>query len=240
MDNIKIDRRKRYILMLDTETANTMFDEQGRLDTHYVLPYDIGWAIIDKYGNTYRERSFINSDIYYGMRDLMLSAYYANKIPQYDEEIALGLRTVANTYTIRATMLADFAEFDCVAVCAHNARFDYNALNNVQRWTTKSKYRYFFPYGVEWWDSLTMARTVIAKMPTYQRYCEEHEYLTAQGKPRLTAEILYRFINRDNNFDEAHTALEDVTIEKQILAYCYKQHKAMRKELFQKKLEKFE
>ena len=36
-------------------------------------------------------------------------------------------------------------------VCAHNSRFDYNALNTTQRYLTKSKYRYYFPYGTEVW-----------------------------------------------------------------------------------------
>lgn len=235
MEQTKIDRRKRYILMLDTETANTLVNEDGKLDMRSALPYDIGYAIIDKYGTIFRARSFVNSDIFYGMADIMTSAYYAKKIPQYMEDIANGTRIVANTYTIRKTLLDDFAEFECVAVCAHNARFDYNSLNNVQRWTTKSKYRYFLPYGVEIWDTMRMARDVVAKMPTYIRFCEENGYMTANGKPRLTAEILYRFIAHDDDFIEAHTGFEDVQIEAQILAYCYRQHKKMCKECFSKK-----
>ena len=78
-----------------------------------------------------------------------------------------------------------------------------------------------------------MARDVISKMPTYQRFCEENGYLTKNGQYRLTAEIICRFITKDNEFVENHTGLEDVLIEKDILAYCYKQHKKMRKSLFQ-------
>jgi hypothetical protein len=50
----------------------------------------------------------------------------------------------------------------------------------------------------------------------------------------MTAEVLYRFITKDNDFVESHTGLEDVMIEKEILAYCYRQHKKMKKELFNK------
>ena len=39
---------------------------------------------------------------------------------------------------------------------------------------------------------------------------------------RFTAEIIYRFITNNLNFEEAHTGLEDVLIEKEILAYCLK------------------
>ena len=47
-----------------------------------------------------------------------------------------------------------------------------------------------------------------------------------------SAEILYRYNTRDNDFVESHTGLEDVDIERQILAYCFRKHKAMKKALW--------
>ena len=229
---MKIDHRHNYGIMLDTETANTLSTENGGLDMSNVLPYDFGFAIIDSHGRVYEKYSFVNSDIFVHERDLMRSAYYANKIPQYVEDLRAGRRKMATTYEIRKKLLDKMKEYNCSFVCAHNARFDYNACNNIQRWTTKSKYRYFFPYNIEIWDTMKMARDVIQPMPTYQRFCINNGYLTAQGKPRLTAEILYRFISRDNDFVESHTGLEDVEIEVQILAYCVRQHKKMRKKLW--------
>ena len=124
------------------------------------------------------------------------------------------------------------AEYGVKEVYAHNMRFDYGTLNNTERWLTKSKYRYFFPYGTEICDTLKMARQVIGTMPTYRRFCEENGYLTKNGQLRFTAEILYRFISKDNTFVEKHTGLEDVLIEKEILAYCFKQHKKMVRQLW--------
>ena len=79
-----------------------------------------------------------------------------------------------------------------------------------------------------------MAKDVISTMPTYQKFCAENGYLTKQGKPRLTAEVLYRFISKDTTFKEEHTGLEDVLIETEILRYCKRQHKKMRKKLYEK------
>ena len=59
-----IDKRRHYILMLDTETANTIPTETG-LDMSNVLVYDIGWAVIDKSGNVYECASFVNRDVLY-------------------------------------------------------------------------------------------------------------------------------------------------------------------------------
>lgn len=230
----KIDRRRHYILIVDTETANTMRDDNGRLDTSSTMVYDCGWAVMDTRGNIYRTRSFVNRDIFVYERELMRTAYYANKIPIYLEGIQDGSRIMADTYEIWKCMMEDMEEYGITEVCAHNARFDYNSLNTLKRWTTKSKFRYWFPYGTEIWDSMKMARSVIHNMPTYRKFCEEHGLLTANGRLSTTAENLYRFIIKDPYFEESHTGLEDVMIEAQIVAYCYRQHKAMKKKLFEK------
>ena len=219
-----MDRRKHYFLVLDTETAN---------DLENPLVYDMGWAIVDKYGNVYRERSFINREIFFEENELMKSSYYAEKLPLYYKRIAKGEITVANWFTIRKTLWEDISDFGIKEVVAHNARFDYKSTTTTQRWLTKSKYRYFLPYGVEVWDTLKMARSVIGKMPTYKKWCEVNDYICKNGQLKMTAEVLYRFISGNENFDEEHTALADVLIEKDILAYCYKQHKPMRKKLWE-------
>lgn len=221
---MKIDRRKNYIVVLDTETAN---------DLDNPLVYDIGWAIVDKYGNVYRTRSFVNREIFFLEKDLMDSSYYAEKLPIYYKRIANGEAKVANWLTIKKILWEDMAEFETNIVSAHNARFDYKATATTQRWLTKSAYRYFFPKGTEVWDTLKMARDVIGKMPTYRKWCEVNDYICRNGQLKFTAEVLYRFISGNEDFDEEHTGLADVLIEKDILAYCYRQHKPMRKKLWE-------
>lgn len=219
----KIDHRHIYGIMLDTETANGLDDP---------LFYDCGWEVVDSHGRKYAERSFVNKDIFLGERELMKSAYYAEKLPTYWKDIWSGSRVIATTYEIKKALAEDVKKFGCVFICAHNARFDYKSLNNTQRWVTKSKYRWFVPYGLEWWDTMKMAQDVVCKMPTYRKFCEENGYICKNGQLRKTAEVLYRFIQKDTDFAENHTGLEDVDIERQILAYCVRQHKAMRKKLF--------
>ena len=230
----KIDYRRHYVLVLDTETANTARTEDGKLDTSSVLMYDCGWSIVDTKGNVYKEQSFVNRDIFVYERELMDSAYYGWKIPQYVEDLRNGKREMASTYEIRKAMLADMELYHITEVVAHNARFDRDALDTIQRWTTKSKYRYWFPYGIEVWDTMKMARDVIHKMPTYRKFCEKHGFLTKNGRLSATAENLYRFIIKDPTFKESHTGLEDVQIEREIMFYCFRQHKKMRKGLWEK------
>jgi hypothetical protein len=180
------------------------------------------------------ERSFVNRDIFVYERKLMNSAYYGWKIPRYVEDLRNGKRKMASTYEIRKAMLADMELYHITEVVAHNARFDREALDTIQRWTTKSRYRFWFPYGTEIWDTMKMARDVMHKMPTYRKFCEENGLLTKTGLLSAKAEDLYRFIIKDPTFVESHTGLEDVQIEREIMFYCFRQHKKMRKKLYEK------
>ena len=231
----KIDFRHHYVLVVDTETANTLVDENGNLDMSNVLMYDCGWAVVDTHEGVYVERSFVNSDIFCEERELMQSAYYAKKIPQYCAELLAGKRQMATTYEIRQQMLEDMRKYHITEVVAHNARFDLNALNTILRYVTKSKHRYWFPYGTEIWDTMKMARDVIHPMPSYRKFCEEFDLLTKNGRLSTTAESLYKFLLNDPYFEEQHTGLEDVQIEREIMFYCFRQHKPMRKLLFENK-----
>ena len=229
----KIDKRINYRMVLDTETC-PLDRELQEVKPSNMWAYDIGWAIVDKRGKVYKTASFINADIFLGERQLMKSAYYAEKIPKYWEQIKNGERVLTSWYNIHMALLEDINTFRVKEVYAHNMRFDYGTLTNTQRWITKSKYRYFFPKGIQICDTLKMARDVIGHMPTYRYFCEDNDYLTKNGRLKFTAEILYRFITKDNDFTESHTGLEDVLIEKEILAYCFKQHKKMRRLLWEK------
>ena len=227
----KIDRRKTYILVIDTETANGTVTKEGKTDFRDCQVYDFGYAVIDKRGNVYDTGSFVNSQIF-EKNYFMESAYYADKIPQYKEDIKSGKRVLTDWFNIKQEVKRICDLYNIKAICAHNAAFDVRACNSTQRYLTKSKFRYFFPYGIEIWDSLKMARDVILKQPTYIRFCEKNGYTTAKGKPKATAEILYRYIILDNDFIEKHTGLEDVLIEKEIIAYCFRQKQKMRKCLY--------
>lgn len=84
--------KKQYFIVLDTETANSI--EQP-------LPYDIGWAIVDRQGNVYKTHSYVVYEIYCKEKELMQSAYYAEKLPKYEEDIKSKKRKIAGIWTIR-------------------------------------------------------------------------------------------------------------------------------------------
>ena len=220
---MKIDRRKSYYLTIDTETANG-FDDP--------IVYDIGGCIHDKKGNVYESFSFVIYETFCGMKDLMATAYYADKIPMYEKQIASGERKIVKFATAKTKVKELCDRYNVKAIIAHNMRFDYRALTRTQRYLTKSKNRFFFPYGVELWDSLKMAQDTICKQKSYKAFCEKYGYTQKNGKPRATAEILTKYLEGDTEYKEEHTGLADVLIEKEITAQCFRQHKSMRKKCF--------
>lgn len=225
---------KRFFIGIDTETANSYLNEEGKLELKDSLCYDIGWAVIDKRGNTYKTRSFVVAEIFLD-KELMSSAYFADKIPQYWEDIKSGKRKLKTLKNIHWVFKQDCKKYKPKAIFAHNAYFDYNALNNTLRLLTGSKYRYFYPYGIELWDTLKMSRDAIGKTKNYSDYCQKNGYLTSHKHPqnRLTAEILWRYISNNPDFEESHTGLEDVKIEKEIFVRCLRK-KDVKRLLFNK------
>lgn len=217
-----MNRFHKYLL-IDTETANGLDDP---------MTYNFAGSVIDQHGNVYEEGNFINADVFFGKPELMQTAYYASKIPQYLEQIAAGEIKVVSWFEIKMWVKEMCEKYNIKAIIAHNARFDYKSCTTTQRMETCSKYRYFFPKGVEIWDTLKMAEDTICKQARYIKWCNENGYCRKNGKPRATAEILYRYISKDANFEEAHKAMEDVSIEREIFWHCIRQHKPMTRKCF--------
>ena len=220
---MNIDKRKSYYVTFDTETANGLDDP---------IVYDLGFAVVDKKGNVYEKHSFVIYETFCGMKELMKSAYYADKLPQYKEQIESGERKLVRFSTAKKIFNEVCKKYNVKAIMAHNARFDYRSTATTQRYLTKSKYRFFLPYGIELWDTLKMAQDTICRQWTYKEWCYNNGYVTKNGRPRATAEILYKYITGNEQFKESHTGLEDVLIEKEIFAHCVAQHKPMRKKCF--------
>lgn len=231
----KIDRRRHYLIGLDTETCNAQVDENGKLDLSNSLVYDIGYQITDRHGNVYIQRSFVIYETFVGCAELMESAYYAEKIPNYWDEIADGSRQLVRFFTMLKQFYEDVHTYNVDTCFAHNAGFDVRALNNTLRFVTGDDNRFFFTKDMQIWDTLKMARDTFGKEPTYRKWCEVNGYMTNHNvpQPRMTAEVLYRYITNNNDFIESHTGLEDVEIETIILKKCFDKHKKMRKNLYE-------
>lgn len=221
-----MDSRIKFYLVLDTETTNGLDDP---------LVYDIGGAVVDKRGTIYETFSFVIRDIFVEERELMKTAYYADKIPEYVESLRINERKMVSFYEARRYVLDIMKKYDISNVAAYNAHFDRNALNTTQRWLTKSKYRYFFPYGTNFVCIWNMACQTLCQRITYKRFCEANSFFSGNGHGvsktaknySTSAETVYRYLILDPTYEEEHKGLDDVKIEAYIFKRCFETHKAM-------------
>ena len=213
-----MSRRKEMFLVIDTETCNTI--EQP-------LPYDIGFAICDRFGNITEERSYIVAETFLDMQETMKSAYFAEKIPQYWEDIKNGTREIKSIYKIRKEVKDLMSKYNVKKVGAYNMSFDKRALNNVMRYTTKSFCRWFFPFGTTFFCIWHLATQTLLQQKTFFKMAEKNNWFSEKGNLLTNAEVTYNYIKKMSDFKEEHKGLEDVRIEIEIMAHCFRQHKKM-------------
>lgn len=193
-------------LVIDTETTNSIDDP---------FAYDVGFVVVKATGEVLEEHSYVVADIFLD-KDLMASAYFADKIPQYWEDIKSGKRQLRRLKTIKNILRDVMTQHNANMVCAYNCAFDVRSGNYTQRYLTSSKYRYFYPYGTQFMDILKLAREVLKTDENYKTFCKDNGYVTEKGQNRYTAEVVYRYLF-DGEFVEEHTGLADCLIEAQIM-----------------------
>lgn len=200
-------------MVLDTETANSV--EQP-------LPYDFGWAVVDtETGEIVCEKSFVVVEIFLD-KELMEQAYFAEKIPQYWEEIKQGKRELRRLLTIRKELWNCLKTYGIKEIGAYNMGFDRRASNNDARYITASFLRWFFPYNVRLFCIWHMACTSFLNTFEYVNFATTHGFVSEAGNILTNAECAYKFLTGDLDFAEQHTGLEDVRIETAILLNCLK------------------
>lgn len=217
-----MSRQKEKFLIIDTETCNTI--EQP-------LPYDIGYAICDRQGNIYLKRSFVVAETFLDMKDVMKSAYFSEKIPQYWEDIKQGTKELSTFWKIRKQLISDMKEHKVKKVGAYNMGFDKRALNNLTRYVSKSFCRWFFPFGTEFFCIWNMACSTLLNTSSYIKFAKENGLVSEKDNVLTSAESCYKFLTQNLDFMEEHTGLADVEIEIQIMAKCYTTHKKIDKKI---------
>ena len=217
-----MSRTKEMYLVIDTETCNTI--EQP-------LPYDVGYAICDRYGSIVLETSFVVAETFLDMPEAMQSSYYAEKIPRYWEDIKNGTRVVKSIWNIRRELHTDMKTYSVKWVGAYNMGFDKKALNNVMRYTTKSFCRWFFPFGTKFFCIWHMACQTLMNSRNYIRFAKENGLESEKGNILTSAESCYRYLKNMIDFSESHTGLEDVKIEIEIMAKCFATKKKIDKSI---------
>jgi hypothetical protein len=130
-------------------------------------------------------------------------------------------------WTVRRQLLDDIKAFNIKKIGAYNIAFDKRALNNLMRYVSKSWCRWFFPFGIEFFDIWNCACELLLARKSYIDFALKNGLVSEKDNILTGAEATYKYIKNKIDFEESHTGLEDVRIEVEILAECYRQHKKM-------------
>lgn len=128
MNDIKFDRRRKYYMVLDCETATMPyaknFEGNARQKIAIAKPliYDLGWQIIDRNGKVYAKRNFLITEIF-SVPSIFNTAYYASKRPIYLEMLEKGEIELASWKTATAILENDLQYVESVG--AYNSMFDF-------------------------------------------------------------------------------------------------------------------
>ena len=221
---MKVDKRKKYIMVVDVETTNNQIGVKNAPNDGLV--YDLGFTITDKKGNIYAKRSFAIKEIF-NDKNLMNTAYYKNKLPLYYDKIAKKQMEVISIWEARKRVKTAIEYFNIIEIYAYNASFDFTTLNNTVRYISGSGCRWFFPYGTQICDIWNIACQVLGTQKTFQ-----WENIRNDNNNLITnAERMFSYMSQDFDFEEEHTGLADALIETQILARCFRSHKSINKRI---------
>lgn len=196
-------------IVLDTETCHGFKNP---------LVYDLGWIVATDNGEIIKTRSYIIKETY-DNKSLMETAYYKEKKPLYEMRLKSGYsKKVYLSWALRQLTL-DMKKYG-INTFAYNSPFDYRALNSTRDYFNKDKYNPL-ENGI---NDIMKAIKVITTSEEYKKFCEDNNFMTkhATPRPQTKAETLYRYLTRNPNYTEEHTALEDSKIELAILIACEK------------------
>lgn len=211
-------------IILDTETA-------GNVNCRKTLRvYDLGYQIVDSDFNVLATRSFVVRDTFFN-KELMNTAYYAEKVPAYWGDIKAGTRKIKAASTVYNQFHEDCKEYGIKQVWAYNAAFDRSALDTMTRVYSNQFIKSFLPKGVQWCDIWACATDIICNKRPYFDFCLANGYVSESRNVKTSAEIVYQFLTNNPAFVESHTALEDVKIETAILQACLRAKKKMNKDI---------
>ena len=191
------------VIVLDCET----------IDRVYNAISDISWAIVER--NKIKEiKAFVPRET---IAEQSKGEFSAPKLFATMQEVANGNATVKSWIDICAEMLEDFNK--ATRIYAYNAPFDRGAIIRTGQILgiegTVSPFENEKIFN-KWRDLWAWAANTILYKKSFIDFCTANNLLTEKGNISTSAETCLKFIRKDLNYEEKHTARADVLDEIEI------------------------
>ena len=201
-------RLKNNILILDTETVG---------DFEKPLVHDLGYVIIDKNFTVLTKKRFLVKQVH-ETNWTKRSEFFQSKACLYEQDIENGVIIPQYWNDIVKEFISDIKTYKVNVISAYNLAFDYRALNFTEQ---------FFNNGSLTIENLfdkkrklclwNLACETVLNTDEFRKFCDEYDFKSVKGNYLTNAEVAYRYLTQDIEFQEEHTALSDVLIETAIL-----------------------
>lgn len=210
---INIDK-VRYLIFIDTETIGQLEIKES------CLPFEIGVIVYDNYEKkVVYKKSFIVKR-FFNNKYIMLSSFSASKYPKYQELIKNDKSTyfIGSVKDISQKIKSVIKRYNSNIIVAHNGNFDIQALERL--FNEFGVYNPF--YNMDLLDTMEIS-TIITNSIEYVKFCKtnkkilnkmgESAFITNSGRVRITAQALTCYLQDNPNYQESHTAIQDILDE---------------------------
>ena len=194
------------ILIFDTETTG--------LDKPFC--YDVGYQIVDTDSTEILEaKHFVIEQVWHNL-PLFESAYYKEKREKYVKLMRARLAILDKWGYVMREMYRDIKKYNITDAYAYNSDFDDKVFTYNCNW-----YKCNNPLeSVAIHDIWGYASQFITNKDEYKIFCEVNQFFTDTGNYKGSAEVVYRYLTNNKDFEEEHIGLYDVEIETIILFHC--------------------
>ena len=193
-------------LVFDTETTS--------LDKPFC--YDVGYSIFDDDNILITRKHYVVEQVWHNL-PLFESAYYKEKRPLYVQLMRSKKAVMDKWGYIMRAMSRDIVNYNVTVAYAYNSDFDDKVFSFNCDWFKCNNPLETIPVRDIW----GYVSEFISNTQEYKDFCEANSYFTDTGNYKASAEVVYRYIQHDIVFEEAHMGAYDVDIEAQILQFCF-------------------
>lgn len=189
-------------------------------------PYNIGYVVTNKKGEIFAERSYaLPNSIWENLENCFAAREMTHKniqeiLADYGTGDARKYDYISDVDMI-TQLEKDVKDFNVKRIWAYNCTFDENAINRLFNRNGRPLLE------IEWcdiWSAILYTKLLCKK---YIDFCYDNNFLTDKGNIKTSAEVVYRYLTKNTEFEEEHTGLADVHIERQILMKAFKTKKKM-------------
>ena len=203
-------KTRNNVMILDTETVGTFGSP---------LIHDIGYVIINKDFEVLKKGRFLVKELHQMGRWILNTSDFYN---EYSDEYvkARKTETIARWADIAKTLKKEIRDFKVTTISAYNIAFDYRAIKYTDDLLGSGELsKVLDQKGKSLLCIWNLACETILQSPQFHQFAVENDYVSERGNISTSAETCYRFIKKNTEYIEKHTALSDAEDEKEILEY---------------------